>query len=183
MTTEETGQDEFDQDNFNKDMLLKIFYSSKGNIDSINALIDAKLFGTPNRSITLFEKFVRARLTINPKVLRLVDMGITPFEIVYLSQYPGLENVEELDLRKNQLGDKGLDALLASDKLENILKLDLRNNQITRKGMEILGDSGNSGKLAKLEKLDLRSNKIGKAWESKLLSIGKFPNLSSIKTV
>ena len=180
MSTEEMNQDDFDQGSFNKEMLLKIFYSSKGNIDSINAAIDAKLFGTQNRSITLFEKFVRARLIINPKVLRLVDMGITPFEIVYLSQYPGLENVEELDLRKNQLGDKGLDALLASDKLGNILKLDLRNNQITRKGMEILG---NSGKLAKLEKLDLRSNKIGKAWESKLLSIGNFPNVSSIKTV
>lgn len=180
MATEEMNQDDFDQDSFNKDMLLKIFYSSKGNIDSINAAIDAKLFGTQTRSITLFEKFVRARLTLDPKVLRLVDLGITPFEVVYLSQYPGLENVEELDLRKNQLGDKGLDALLISDKLGNILKLDLRNNQISRKGMEILAKSE---KFEKLEKLDLRSNRLGKAWESKLLSTGRFPNLSSLKTV
>jgi Leucine-rich repeat (LRR) protein len=180
MTNEEMNPDDFDQDSFNKDMLLKIFYSSKGNIDSINALIDAKLFGTQARSITLFEKFVRARLTLNPKILRLVNMDITPFEIVYLSQYPGLENVEELDLRKNHLGDKGLGALLVSDKLGNILKLDLRNNQITRLGMEVLAKSE---KLEKLEKLDLRSNKIGKAWETKLKSIGKFPNLSSLKTV
>jgi hypothetical protein len=180
MSTEEMNLDDLDQDNFNKDMLLDIFYKSKGNIDSINAAIDAKIFGTPNRSITLFEKFVRARLTINPKILRLVDMGLTPFEVVYLSQYPGLENVEELDLRKNQLGDKGLDALILSDKLGSILRLDLRNNQITRKGMEILA---NTKKLEKLEKLDLRSNKIGKAWETKLIKIGKFPNLSSLKTV
>jgi Leucine-rich repeat (LRR) protein len=180
MTTEEMNQDDFDQDSFNKEMLLKIFYSSKGNIDSINAAIDAKIFGTQTRSITLFEKFVRARLTLNPKVLRLVNMEITSFEIVYLGQYPGFENVEELDLRKNLLGDEGLDALLESDKLGNILKLDLRNNQISRKGMEILAKSG---KLEKLEKLDLRSNKIGKAWESKLISIGNFPSLSTLKTV
>ena len=180
MTTEEMNQDDFDQDSFNKEMLLKIFYSSKGNIDSINAAIDAKIFGTQTRSITLFEKFVRARLTLNPKVLRLVNMEITSFEIVYLGQYPGFENVEELDLRKNLLGDEGLDALLESDKLGNILKLDLRNNQISRKGMEILAKSG---KLEKLEKLDLRSNKIGKAWERKLIKTGSFPSLSSLKTV
>jgi Leucine-rich repeat (LRR) protein len=180
MNTEEMNQDDFDQDSFNQEMLLKIFYNSKGNIDSINAAIDAKIFGTHTRSIKFFEKFVRARLTLNPKVLRLVDLDITPFEIVYLSQYPGLENVEELDLRKNQLGDKGLDALLVSDKLGNIQKLDLRNNQITRKGMEVLATTE---KLEKLVKLDLRSNKIGKAWETKLLSTGKFPNLTSLKTV
>ncbi len=180
MSTEEMNQDNFDQDSLNQDMLLKIFYSSKGSIDSINAEIDAKLFGTQTRSITLFEKFVRARLILNPKILRLVNLEITAFEVTYLSQYPGLENVVELDLRKNMLGDKGLDALLISDKLSNIRKLDLRNNQITRKGMEILAKSE---KFEKLEKLDLRSNKIGKAWETKLLSTGKFPNLSSLKTV
>jgi hypothetical protein len=46
--------------------------------------------------------------------------------------------------------------------------------------MEILAKTE---KLERLEKLDLRSNKIGKAWETKLLSIGKFPNLTSLKTV
>ncbi len=180
MTTEDLSQDDFDQDNFNQDTLLKIFYSSKGNIDSINAEIDAHLFKTQARSITLFEKLVRARLIMNPKILRLVNLEITAFEVTYLGQYPGLENVVELDLRKNQLGDRGLDALLISDKLGNIRKLDLRNNQITRKGMEILLKSK---KLEKLEKLDLRSNKIGKAWETKLLSTGKFSNLSSLKTI
>ena len=180
MNSEEINQDELDQDASNKEMLLEIFYNSKGSIDAINAAIDAKLFGTRTRSITLFEKFVRARLTLNPKVLRLVELGITPFEVVYLSQYPDLGNVEELDLRKNQLGDEGLEALLASDKLGNLQKLDLRNNQITRKGMEILAKTE---KLERLERLDLRSNKIGKAWETKLKSTGKFPNLSSLKTV
>ena len=180
MNSEEINQDELDQDASNKEMLLEIFYSSKGSIDAINAAIDAKLFGTRTRSITLFEKFMRARLTLNPKVLRLVELGVTPFEAVYLSQYPGLGTVEELDLRKNQLGDEGLKALLASEKLGNLRKLDLRNNQITRKGMEILAKTE---KLERLERLDLRSNKIGKAWETKLKATGKFPNLSSLKTV
>jgi Leucine-rich repeat (LRR) protein len=180
MNSEEINHDELDQDAANKEMLLKIFYNSKGSIDEINAAIDAKLFGTRVRSITLFEKFVRARLTLNPKVLRLVELDITAFETIYLGQYPGLENVEDLDLRKNQLGDEGLEALLISEKLGNLRKLDLRNNQITRKGMELLA---RTEKLEKLESLDLRSNKIGKAWETKLKSIGKFPNLSSLKTV
>ena len=178
MSSEELNQDGLDQGELNKEMLLDIFYNTKGNIDDINAAIDARLFGTQTRSITLFEKFVRARLSLNPKVLRLVELELTWFEAVYLSQYPGLENVEDLDLRKNQLGDEGLDALLSSDKLGNIRKLDLRNNQISRKGMEILAKSK---KLGKLEVLDLRSNRLGKAWESKLKLTGGFPNLSSLK--
>ena len=101
------------------------------------------------------------------------------FETAFLSQYPGLENVEDLDLRKNKLGDEGLDALLSSDKLDNIKKLDLRNNQITRKGMEILAGSG---KMKNLKSLDLRSNRLGKAWEDKLRSSVIFPNLSWLKT-
>ncbi len=180
MSSEEMSQDEFNQDASNKEMLLEIFYSSKGSIDKINAAIDAKLFGIRTRSITVFEKFVRARLILNPKVLRLVDMGITPLETYYLGQYPDFGSVEELDLRKNHLGDEGLEALLESDKLGNIRMLDLRNNQITRKGMEILL---NTDKLEKVEKMDLRSNKIGKAWENKLKSSGKYPNLSSLKIV
>lgn len=178
MRSEELNQDELNQDELNKEMLLKIFYTTKGNIDDINAAIDKSMFGTRVRSLTLFEKFVRARLTLNPKVLRLVDLEMTWFEAAYLSQYPGLENVEELDLRKNQLGDEGLDALLSSDKLGCIRKLDLRSNQITRNGMQILAESG---KLQKLEELDLRSNRLGKAWEDKLKSAVKFPNLSSLK--
>ena len=179
MSSDELNQDELNQDELNKEMLLKVFYNTKGNIDDINAAIDASLFGTRTRSLTMFEKFVRARLLLNPKVLRLVDLDLTWFETAYLSQYPGLENVEDLDLRKNQLGDEGLDALLSSDKLGNIRKLDLRNNQITRKGMEILA---RSGKMEKLESLDMRSNRLGKAWETKLKSSEKFPNLSSLKT-
>ncbi|PIP71947.1 MAG: hypothetical protein COW89_09160 [Nitrospinae bacterium CG22_combo_CG10-13_8_21_14_all_47_10] len=178
MSSEELNQDELNQDGLNKEMLLEIFYNTKGNIDDINAAIDSSLFGTRTRSITLFEKFVRARLSLNPNVLRLVELELTWVEAVYLSQYPGLENVEDLDLRKNQLGDEGLEALLSSEKLGNIRKLDLRNNQITRRGMEALV---NSGKLEKLEILDLRSNRLGKAWEVKLNSTLKFPKLSSLK--
>ena len=180
MSSEEFNQDELDQDELNKEMLLNIFYNTKGNIDDINAAIDANVFGTRTRSLTLFEKFVRARLLLNPKVLKLVNLDLTWFETAFLSQYPGLENVEDLDLRKNQLGDEGLDALLSSDKLDNIHKLDLRNNQITRRGMEILAGSG---KMENLQVLDMRSNRIGKAWEEKLKSTMKFPKLSSVKIV
>ncbi len=178
MSSEELNQDQLNQDELNKEMLLKIFYETKGNIDDINSAIDKSIFGTQVRSLTLFEKFVRARLSLNPKVLRLVDMSLTWFEMAYLSQYSGLENVENLDLRKNQLGDDGLDALLSSERLGNIRKLDLRNNSISRNGMEILAKSD---KLKKLEQLDLRSNRIGKAWEDKLRFTSKFPNLSSLK--
>ena len=58
MSSEELSQDEFNQDANNKEMLLDIFYNSKGSIDDINAAIDAKLFGNRNRSISVFEKFV-----------------------------------------------------------------------------------------------------------------------------
>lgn len=179
MSSEEMNQDELNQDAINQEMILKIFHNTKGSIDDINAAIDEKLFGTQVRSMTLFEKFVRARLVLNPKRLRLVDMDLTGFEAVYLSQYPDLNTVEELDLRKNQLGDEGLIALLSSDKLSNLRKLDLRNNQITRKGIEALAATGH---LKKLEVLDLRSNKLGKAWETKLKSTGHFPKLSSLRT-
>lgn len=180
MSSDELNQDELNQDELNKEMLLKIFYNTKGNIDDINTAIDNSLFGNQKRSLTLFEKFVRARLLLNPKLLRLVDMDLTWFETAYLSQYPGLENVEDLDLRKNKLGDEGLDALLSSDKLDNITKLDLRNNQITRKGMEILAQSG---KMGDLQVLDMRSNRIGKVWEEKLKSSMNFSKLSSVKIV
>ena len=174
------NSEELNQDELNKEMLLRIFYNTKGNIDEINEAINNSLFGTRTRSLTLFEKLVRARLLLNPKLLRLVDMDLTWFEAAYLGQYPGLENIEDLDLRKNKLGDEGLEALLSSEKLIKIKKLDLRNNQITRRGMEILVGSG---KMKDLQVLDIRSNRIGKIWDKKLKSNKKFPKLSSVKIV
>ena len=46
MSSDEINQDELAQDAQNKEMLLEIFYKTKGNIDDINAAIDKKLFGT-----------------------------------------------------------------------------------------------------------------------------------------
>ena len=178
MSTDEINQDELDQDAMNKEMLLDIFYKTKGNIDDINAAIDKKLFGTQKRSITLFEKYIKARLTLNPKVLNLADQEITPIEAAYLSQYPGLENVEKLDLRKNLMGDEGLEVLLISKKIRNVRELDLRNNQITRLGMILLSKTNN---LLNLESLDLRVNKLGKRWEDKLKEQGHFPKLSQLR--
>ena len=61
MSSDEINQDELAQDSQNKEMLLEIFYKTKGNIDDINAAIDKKLFGTQKRSITIFEKYIKAR--------------------------------------------------------------------------------------------------------------------------
>jgi len=178
MSSDEINQDEIDQDAMNKEMLLDIFYNTKGNIDDINAAIDKKLFGTKIRSITIFEKYIKARLALNPKALNLADKEITPIEAAYLSQYPGLENVEKLDLRKNRLGDEGLEVLLSSEKIRNVRELDLRNNQITRQGMILLSKTRN---LLDLEKLDLRVNKLGKRWEEKLKEQGHFPKLTKLR--
>lgn len=178
MDSDEINQHKIGQDAVDKEMLLEIFYKTKGDIDDINAAIDKKLFGDQTRSITLFEKFIKARLAINPKVLNLADKNITPVEAAYLSQYPGLENVEKLDLRKNFLGDEGLEVLLSSEKIINLRKLDLRNNQITRMGMVLLSNSRN---LLNLESLDLRANKLGKRWEEKLKEQGHFPELSKLR--
>ena len=178
MVSDELNQDELDNDAANKEMLLDIFYKSKGNIDDINNAIDKKLYGNQVRSITLFEKFIKARLTINPKVLNLADKEITLMEAAYLSQYPGLEYVEKLDLRKNFLGDKGLEVLISSEKIINVRELDLRNNQITRVGIVILSKTKN---LLNLESLDLRVNKLGRRWEDKLKEQGNFPKLSLLR--
>ena len=178
MESEERSQDEFEQDESNKEMILEIFYKTKGTIDDINAAIDKKLFGTQKRSITIFEKYIKARLTLNPKVLNLADQEITPIEAAYLSQYPGLEKVEKLDLRKNRLGDEGLEVLLNSEKIRNVQELDLRNNQITREGMLIISKTEN---LLNLQRLDLRVNKLGKRWEEKLKEQSKLPKLSQLR--
>ena len=176
--SDELNQDEFDQDAANKDMLLEIFYKTKGNIDDINDAIDKKLFGNQVRSISFFEKLIKARLEINPKVLNLADKDITPIEAAYLSQYPGIEYVEKLDLRKNFLGDEGLEVLLSSEKIINVRELDLRNNQITRIGMILLSKTKN---LLNLECLDLRVNKLGRRWEEKLREEGNFPKLTKLR--
>ena len=40
MVSDEVNQDEIEKDAANKEMLLEIFYKSKGNIDDINNAID-----------------------------------------------------------------------------------------------------------------------------------------------
>lgn len=164
----------------NTEKILEIFYSTKGGIDKVNAEIDARLKPNPNRSLTLFGKYVESRLQRNPKILRLTDMGITALEVVYLSQQTSLQQLEVLDLRKNGFGDVGLDAIAHSEIFSNLRELDLRNNQVTRIGMESLAKTR---VLIKLEKLDLRTNKMGKRWEEKLLETGTFPKLTDLKVL
>ena len=90
MSSDEINQDQNAQDEKNKELLLEIFYKTKGNIDDINAAIDKKLFGKQKRSITIFEKYIRARLTLNPKVLNLAGQEITPIEAAYSVSYTHL---------------------------------------------------------------------------------------------
>lgn len=166
-----------DSESFTKEFILDLFYSTKGDLDKINEIIDDKLMAKRARKITMFEKYIKARLQLNPKVLRIPHFEINPVEVIYLSQYPALKDLEILDLRKNGFGDFGLDAIAHSPVLKNIRELDLRNNNITRVGMQSLVVSKT---LRKLEKLDLRLNKLGRRWEEKLQDLPNFPNLVGV---
>lgn len=174
------GRGQVAEEELGKDEILKIFYRTPGRLDQVNAAIDARLAESRQRSITLFEKLIRSRLDVNPRVLKLAACEMTAVEAVYLSQYPAVENVETLDVRQNHFGDIGLEALVTSPHLKRLKSLDIRNNQITREGMECLLRSDN---LAGLESLDARLNKLGRRWEEKLQCAEKLPALSIVRVV
>lgn len=169
-----------DNDATNKEILIELFYSTKGNIDQINKAIDARFKTHPTRNISMFEKYIQARLKRNPKVLKMPHLEVTPLEAAYISQHPDLKQLETLDLRKNGFGDEGLDAIAHSPILTNLRELDMRNNKITRLGMESLAKSKS---LENLEKLDLRINKLGPRWQEKLKEEGNFPRLAAIRII
>ncbi len=169
-----------DNEELNKEILIDLFYSTKGNIDKVNAAIDARFKMHPTRKITMFEKYVQSRLLLNPKVLKMSGLEVSVMEVVYLSQHPDLQQLEVLDLRRNGFGDAGLDAIAQSTVFVNLKKLDLRNNQITRVGMVSLSKTKT---LSNLEELDLRVNSLGKRWEEKLKEVGDFPKLTELKIV
>jgi Leucine-rich repeat (LRR) protein len=164
----------------NQDFILELFYSLKGDLDQINAAIDAKLNWNGSRKITTFELFIKSRISRNAKALKMANMEVNTDEATYLSLYPDLSEVETLDLRKNFLGDAGLQAIAMSPVLKNLKELDLRNNQITRTGLEFLSRETT---LTQLEKLDVRSNRLGKRWEEKLKESDRLPNLREVKTL
>ncbi len=162
------------------DFILEIYYSNKGNLDQINAIIDEKLKKKRKRKISIFENYIKSRLLKNPKKLEMTALEINPAEAAYLSVYPEVQNVEKLDLRQNQLGDRGVEAIANSKVLTNLKELDLRNNQITRVGMQSLMASPN---MKELTKLDLRLNKMGgKLWLERLKETGNFPKLKDFKS-
>ena len=169
-----------DDEELNTEKILEIFYSTKGGIDKVNAAIDKRFKSNPNRPLSLFEKYIQARLLRNPKVLKLPGMEITELEVIFLSQQTSLQQLEVLDLRKNGFGDVGLDAIAHSSIFSNLKELDLRSNLITRIGMESLSKTS---VLTQLEKLDLRINKIGKRWEAKLLETENFPKLTLLRVL
>ena len=135
---------DLDQSELNKEWILELFYRTKGNLDVVNRTIDTKLKLRGLRKITLFEEFIKNRLILNPRVLKMPKMEVSTIEAVYLSQYLPLDGLEVLDLRKNYIGDEGLEAISQSPYFANLLELDLRSKGITRIGMKILGESKNS---------------------------------------
>ena len=171
-------RDNPDREELGQESLREMFYEAKGNLNDVNRAIDAKLQKHGARKITLFEEFIKNRLALNPSTLRMAKMEITPMEAVYLSLYPAIKGLEVLDLRKNFIGDEGLEAISLSTLFSNLRQLDLRNNGITRLGMKVLGESKG---LSCLEKIDLRTNKLGKRWEDKLRETGNFPKLIELK--
>ena len=173
-------ENNLDQDDLSREMILDLFYKTKGNLDQINIAIDEKLAPSGYRKITLFEEFIKNRIAINPRVLKMPQMEISAIETIYLSQHPAIKEVEVLDLRKNFIGDLGAEALAQSSFLNNLRELDLRNNGISRLGVKVLSESN---KLSCLERIDLRLNKLGKSWEKKFIETGNFQKLSQIKTI
>ena len=163
-----------------QDYILELFYSLNGDLDQINAVIDAKLGRNGSRKITTFELFIKSRVSRNAKALKMANMEINVNEAAYLSLYPDLAELTVLDLRKNFLGDAGFQAIAASPILKNVRELDLRNNQITRVGLEFFAKETT---MTQLEKIDLRSNKLGKRWEEKLKESDRLPNLREVKTL
>ncbi len=164
----------------NQDLIVELFYSMKGDLDKINDYIDSKIVPIKKRKISTLEIYIQSRLSSNPKVLKLVNMEINPLEAAYISMYPPLEKLEILDLRQNQIGDEGLDAIGKSPVLKQLKELDVRSNLITRNGLLAFS---NSTTLTELEKVDFRANKLGKRWEEKLKEEGNFPNLTQVKTL
>lgn len=164
----------------NQDFVLELFFSLKGDLNKINAVIDEKLKQNQTRKITTFETFIKSRVAVNPKVLRMANMEITADEAAYLSMYPALEELEVLDLRQNFLGDAGMEAVIKSPVFKHLRELDLRSNQITRLGLEMMAQTRN---LENLEKVDFRSNRLGKRWETKLKESEWYPALKEVRTL
>ena len=174
------SENDLDQDELNREMILDLFYTTNGDLNEINRAIDEKLKIRGFRKITLFEEFVKNRLAINPQVLKMPKMEISTVECIYLCQYTAIKDIEVLDLRKNFIGDEGVEAIAQSPLLRKLRELDLRNNGITRLGAKMLAESKT---LECLEKIDLRLNKLGKRWEEKFNETGNFPKLNQIKTI
>ena len=169
-----------DQSELNREMILDLYYTTNGNLDEINRTIDEKLKIRGFRKITLFEEFVKNRLSVNPHILKMPKMEVSTVECIYLCHYTAINDIGVLDLRKNFIGDKGVEAIAQTPLLSKLRELDLRNNGITRLGAKMLAESKT---LECLEKIDLRLNKLGKRWEEKFNETGNFPKLTHIKTI
>jgi uncharacterized protein (TIGR02996 family) len=93
------------------------------------------------------------------------DMGDGGLEA--LSNWPGCEDLETLELYGNEIGDEGATALSQSKFVRNLKELDLRDNPITEQGAKALASSAN---LKQLTSLSLDEDGIGESGKSALES-------------
>ncbi|MCA9070762.1 MAG: hypothetical protein KDA84_17650, partial [Planctomycetaceae bacterium] len=91
----------------------------------------------------------------NLKILGLENCNLRYENIQELIQWPGLEQIEELYLSGNDIGDRGARALFNSERIQNLRILDLSRNQLTGDSGYAVGGSKN---VSKLEHLDLSYN-------------------------
>jgi uncharacterized protein (TIGR02996 family) len=110
--------------------------------------------------------------------LKAFDMGWrpTPGLTALLTSSTFWRGLEELDLLRNNLGDRDLAAML--NKPSKLRRLELDDNKITAKGAELLAEHP---ALAKITTLDLSRNAIGDRGVAALVNSPRARNLQKLQ--
>jgi uncharacterized protein (TIGR02996 family) len=110
--------------------------------------------------------------------LKAFDMGWrpTPGLTALLTSSTFWRGLEELDLLRNNLGDRDLAAML--NKPSKLCRLELDDNKITVKGVEMLAEHP---ALAKIATLDLSRNAIGDRGVAALVNSPRARNLQKLQ--
>mmetsp|Transcript_42376 Transcript_42376/g.65045 ORF Transcript_42376/g.65045 Transcript_42376/m.65045 type:complete len:372 (+) Transcript_42376:42-1157(+) len=89
-----------------------------------------------------------------------------------------LQNVQNLKLPRNNLGNQGVYYLFGSDNLRHIKKIDLSSNNIDHEGAQFIAQNS---KLPYLQMLDLRVNRMGDQGFKYLITSEKLSNIRHLK--
>lgn len=131
------------------------------------------------------ESEVRSAIALSWEYRSLDDSDCNA--IAYLIAVGALQNLKELGLAGNQIGDVGLTAFsaaLGSGALANLEELDLDGNQIGDLGVSALASACANGAMANLEELELTFNQIGDPGMTSLsdaLAVGALPQLEFLE--